>query len=1237
MTRKEKWRSFEQAREFVRSLGLKSQSQWTEYQKLHKAELVGIPTNPHHTYKGEWKSTADWLGYEEKEDWRPFEQAREFVRSLGFKSSRQWHKYCKSGKKPVDIPASPAVIYKNQWISWPNWLGTDFKSFEEAREFVRSLHLKGSEEWKEYVKSGKKPADIPSNPQQKYKNKGWVGMGDWLGNGRIANGKKGRRPFVKAREFARSLHLKGIKEWKEYVKSGKKPVDIPVNSDRSYKNEGWISWTDFLNTNYISTAKRQYLSFEQAREFARSLHLKGIKEWKEYVKSGKLPHDIPANAEQKYKNEGWTTWGDFLNTGNIAKKNRKFLPFVEAREFVHSKGFKNVDEWEKYSASGERPDDIPAIPARVYEKEWIDWPDWFGYADSDWSIRRIKELLKGLIDSGIIYQMSEVRLYSILNSRGLLNLHQNNRHSQLFKDLIEGRNDPKKMQELKDYVNSDSEEPPVFSSSIEEEVKTAETTEELAELANGIDALEYGDIKTPEQVFKEAEQLQSICVDEEKMQFQVACSVQDLWKAAFQGENLWKAGRIYEDDTVQKIKAEGLNGNKFHDAVLKQFLTEHEQVQQIRRKLPKGYEFPDNPTRMQLYVANKVKRNPAFGNFSTTGTGKTLSAILASRVIDAKMTVIVCPNDVVEQWEQKIVQAFPDIVVITGKQAFDEKRDEKKQKYLVLNYDKFSQDYSDNEVLKLTKQKIDLLILDEVHFVKKRNDDDESQRHRRVFALRTYMRKRNKESKILVMSATPIINELSEGKSVLEMMSGNEYADLATSDRISNAVTMHEKMALVSVRERRSYAREEHNIEVKAPFNGLTKQRYAELKSNPLNIEKILTPARIPEIIKNIEGKTIIYTEYVGNGLVEELTQAVNKAGYSTAIYRGNGYEGIKDFVYHGKQVLIASKPISVGVDGLQAVCNRLIINTLPWTNAQYEQLIGRLARQGQVYEKVHVFLMKASLGPVPYDENTKWGRIQYKRTIADTAVDGISLPRKNLVTPAQAHKAAIEWLERLMRDEISTVNRREINVELTPTEIEQRIIKIGDFSKIHQRINTERSETTHERLKNNPEELIEYHRLLDEKQDLWRKTHGIVPYEVIMEKIKKFPSRMLETIKMADFGCGRAFLVKEFGKDRVYSFDHIEYENVTSCDMSHTGLSDGDIDVAVFSQSLMGVNWPDYIKEAKRCLAKNGYLFIGEATDQLENGRRLSTLLDVIRKEGFVITSEEQRAEFTFIEARKL
>ena len=55
--------------------------------------------------------------------------------------------------------------------------------------------------------------------------------------------------------------------------------------------------------------------------------------------------------------------------------------------------------------------------------------------------------------------------------------------------------------------------------------------------------------------------------------------------------------------------------------------------------------------------------------------------------------------------------------------------------------------------------------------------------------------------------------------------------------------------------------------------------------------------------------------------------------------------------------VLIASSTVGTGVDGLQHVCNRLIINSLPWTHEEYEQLKGRIYRQGQKNESVEIII----------------------------------------------------------------------------------------------------------------------------------------------------------------------------------------------------------------------------------------------------------------------------------------
>ena len=113
-----------------------------------------------------------------------------------------------------------------------------FRNFHDARKFVRSLKLKNGDEWRVFSKSEKFPSDIPANPLTVYKNKGWKGMGDWLGTGRIACHLRKYRTFNEARKFVRSLNLKSGSEWRAFCKSGKLPADIPAAPRHTYKDKG---------------------------------------------------------------------------------------------------------------------------------------------------------------------------------------------------------------------------------------------------------------------------------------------------------------------------------------------------------------------------------------------------------------------------------------------------------------------------------------------------------------------------------------------------------------------------------------------------------------------------------------------------------------------------------------------------------------------------------------------------------------------------------------------------------------------------------------------------------------------------------------------------------------------------------------------------------------------------------------------------------------------------------------
>ena len=516
-----------------------------------------------------------------------------------------------------------------------------------------------------------------------------------------------------------------------------------------------------------------------------------------------------------------------------------------------------------------------------------------------------------------------------------------------------------------------------------------------------MDPLDYDKVETVEQILRNTSVLESINVDEEAMQFYLNYSINELWKSAFQNE----------PKALKRIREESPNGNKYHDTIIETFLHDYDSSIAVKSELPDSYSLHYLPKLMQYYVAYKIKALPFFGNFSGTGAGKTLSAIIASRLIHSKLTLIVCPNDVVDQWKISITQTFPDSKIVTGREAFYIQYSKNKYQYAVLNYDKFSQENSPNLILNLANQRVDFVILDEIHFTKIRDEETISQRRKNLDGLMTAVRQKNPDVKVLGLSATPVVNNLREGKSLLELITGKIYDDVATKPTVPNAVTLYEKLSTISIRELPNY-----NVETYTHFIDVEAQRPKDLsiktlKRNPLEIEKSLTGARIPEIIKNIEGQTVIYTEYVED-IIEKLSAAVNQEGYSFALYTGDDKSGLSRFLDKKVQVLIASRPISVGVDRLQHICNRLIINTLPWTNAQYQQLLGRLVRMGQIKDVVHVYVIKASIAGYQYDE-LKWKRIQFKRTLADCAVDG-RLPEKNLVTPQQAADGSSQMVRKI-------------------------------------------------------------------------------------------------------------------------------------------------------------------------------------------------------------------------------
>lgn len=715
--------------------------------------------------------------------------------------------------------------------------------------------------------------------------------------------------------------------------------------------------------------------------------------------------------------------------------------------------------------------------------------------------------------------------------------------------------------------------------------------------------------------------------DAEAVEFLLSSAKAKIWHHAYRDANaaLSEAGEAGVGEYSKRVRDE--------------FLAEFREAAEL--EIPPGYMFSLNgsvvlPNLMQRHVAFEIFKRRRFGNWSGTGAGKTLSAVLASRVCDARLTVIWCPNAVVGDfqsgWSGEIRRIFSDSEIAI-KTWTPEWKEGSQHRYLVMNYEQLQQPNSESELRYfLDSNSIDFIVIDEVHYAKQRYVDQLSQRKRLLQAMVSESGRKNAELRVLGMSATPVINNLQEGRSLIEMITGVEHNDLPTKPTVPNCMRMHQQLARLGTRWRPEY---EPSLIVETPEvsceTWIDEIRDLGRNASPLAIEKILTQARIPSILKGLKrsGRTLVYTHYVDE-IAATLYDAIANAGFRVGFFTGEAKQGLEQFKSGEIDVLIGSSSIGTGVDGLQIVCDRIIINCLPWTNAEYEQLIGRLWRQGQTSKKVEVIvpLTYAYVNGARWSYcDTKLQRIRYKKSIADAAVDG-AVPEGNLRSPSQAQSDILAWLERLESGEELTIQRRPIVVPLSDVGAvaEKRLMRYGEFSTMNARWNNASSSKTSERLRATPEEWEQYHTLYRKARDNWK----VVPFKEFIRWC-----RIREGYVIADFGCGEALVAKAVSDlHTVHSFDHVAIDDsVIEGDMAKTNLDPESVDVALFSLSLMGSNFSDYLREAYRVLKIDGQLHIWEALSRFDDVGRFAKSLEQL---GFQVFEPRVRDVFVLIEGRK-
>lgn len=323
-------------------------------------------------------------------------------------------------------------------------------------------------------------------------------------------------------------------------------------------------------------------------------------------------------------------------------------------------------------------------------------------------------------------------------------------------------------------------------------VEENETADEVGEQVLQEEQVEFEDAQTiaaddstdnlfnvlPDLVTKELTTYDKYFVSSgEKGAYLLKESVNKIWNCVLSSESYL--------DTVKEMRE---SSGPWLTYVLDTFMMEYKSVQ--NEKVGSDYKFEYPPSLMQKLMSYRIATNPYYGNLCGTGAGKTNAFLIASRRIDARVTVCVCPNAVVETIRKSILRVYPESTIIIPKSLDDiTSYDRSKYNYVILNYEKFCQSYSPALVDKLVSlNQIDFLCFDEVHRAK----NDMSSINQNLTNLRVLGGKENPGMRVLGMTATPLINNLSEVRNLLELITGTSFEDimptnLVTINNIHNA------------------------------------------------------------------------------------------------------------------------------------------------------------------------------------------------------------------------------------------------------------------------------------------------------------------------------------------------------------------------------------------------------------------------------------------------------------------
>jgi superfamily II DNA or RNA helicase len=344
--------SYQEASEVARQLQIRS---GPHYRELARAGQLpaNMPRAPDSFYAGiGWRGWKAFLGTE----WYSFEEAKQIVVEKGFQSMDDFMAWVNSEDRPLRMPKNPAGVYRDLgWVSWAHFLGTEYKSFEDAIAVTTTLGFENMEQYREWVRTSQDAKGFLLYPEFTYRNKGWQGVAHYLGIG------PRYRSLEQAIEFLADKGNATKRQFQAAKRAGEIPDDIPANPDQVYSE--WQGWNHFLSVG------QRWMSYYEAQAFMIFHGITSFPEYQDWPEHIERPDNLPLRPNLVYRDQGWQGMRTFF-----AKDGRP-LAFETCLALMRLHRFYSGRDFNLWLLSDQRPSGFPLNPEIDFrEKDWVSWP-----------------------------------------------------------------------------------------------------------------------------------------------------------------------------------------------------------------------------------------------------------------------------------------------------------------------------------------------------------------------------------------------------------------------------------------------------------------------------------------------------------------------------------------------------------------------------------------------------------------------------------------------------------------------------------------------------------------------------------------------------------------------------------------------------------------------------------------------------------------------------------------------